>query len=35
LGDVADVVPVVRFLLGDEGAYITGQTITVDGGITC
>ncbi|WP_298370019.1 SDR family NAD(P)-dependent oxidoreductase [Azospirillum sp.] len=35
LGDVADVVPVVRFLLGDEGAYVTGQTITVDGGITC
>lgn len=35
LGEVADVVPVVRFLLGDGGAYITGQTITVDGGITC
>lgn len=35
LGDVADVVPVVRFLLGDGGAYITGQTVTVDGGITC
>ncbi|MFD1627100.1 SDR family NAD(P)-dependent oxidoreductase [Azospirillum griseum] len=35
LGEVADVVPVVRFLLGDGGAFITGQTITVDGGITC
>ncbi len=35
LGEVADVVPVVRFLLGEGGAFITGQTITVDGGITC
>ncbi|MBP2315845.1 SDR family NAD(P)-dependent oxidoreductase [Azospirillum soli] len=35
LGDVADVVPVVRFLLGDGGAFVTGQTIVVDGGITC
>ncbi len=35
LGEVADVVPVVRFLLADGGAFITGQTITVDGGITC
>lgn len=35
LGDSADVVPVVRFLLGDGGAFVTGQTIVVDGGITC
>lgn len=35
LGEVADVVPVVRFLLGDGGAYVTGQTLTVDGGISC
>ncbi|MBP2299089.1 SDR family NAD(P)-dependent oxidoreductase [Azospirillum picis] len=35
LGTAADVVPVVRFLLGGGGAFITGQTITVDGGITC
>ena len=35
LGDVADVVPVVRFLLGEGGAFVTGQTIVVDGGITC
>lgn len=34
LGTAADVVPVVRFLLGDAGAFITGQVITVDGGIT-
>lgn len=35
LGEVADILPVVRFLLGEGGGYITGQTITVDGGITC
>lgn len=35
LGTAADVVPPVRFLLGDGGAFITGQTLTVDGGITC
>ncbi|PWC33943.1 SDR family NAD(P)-dependent oxidoreductase [Azospirillum sp. TSO35-2] len=35
LGTAADVVPVVRFLLGDGGGFITGQTVTVDGGITC
>jgi 3-oxoacyl-[acyl-carrier protein] reductase len=35
LGGVEDVVPVVRFLLSDGGAFITGQTIVVDGGITC
>lgn len=35
LGAAADVVPVVRFLLGGGGGFVTGQTITVDGGITC
>lgn len=35
LGEVADVVPMVRFLLGDGADYITGQTFTVDGGISC
>lgn len=34
LGTVEDVVPVVRFLLGDGSAFVTGQTIVVDGGIT-
>lgn len=34
LGEVADVVPVVRFLLGDGAGFVTGQTIVVDGGIT-
>jgi 3-oxoacyl-[acyl-carrier protein] reductase len=35
LGRVEDVVPVVRFLLGDGAAFVTGQTLVVDGGITC
>lgn len=33
LGRVDDVTPAVRFLLGDEAGFITGQTLTVDGGI--
>lgn len=35
LGSVADVTPLVSFLLSDEASFITGQTIVVDGGITC
>lgn len=35
LGDVADVVPLVKFLLSDGAAFITGQTLVVDGGISC
>jgi 3-oxoacyl-[acyl-carrier protein] reductase len=35
LGEVADVVPMVRFLLSDEADFITGQTVVVDGGISC
>jgi 3-oxoacyl-[acyl-carrier protein] reductase len=35
LGDVADVVPVVRFLLSSEGRFITGQCLVVDGGASC
>lgn len=30
-----DVVGLIMFLLSEEAAFITGQTITVDGGITC
>lgn len=35
LGIAADIVPALLFLLGDGGAFITGQTLTIDGGITC
>lgn len=34
LGTADDVVPVVQFLLSDAARFITGQVITVDGGIT-
>jgi 3-oxoacyl-[acyl-carrier protein] reductase len=33
-GTVADVANVVAFLASDEAEYITGQTISVDGGMT-
>jgi 3-oxoacyl-[acyl-carrier protein] reductase len=35
LGTVADVVPALRFLLSDGAGFVTGQTLTIDGGITC
>jgi 3-oxoacyl-[acyl-carrier protein] reductase len=35
LGEVDDVAPVVRFLASPAGGFITGQTIVIDGGITC
>jgi 3-oxoacyl-[acyl-carrier protein] reductase len=35
LGECADVLPVVRFLLSEGAQFITGQTIVVDGGICC
>jgi 3-oxoacyl-[acyl-carrier protein] reductase len=34
LGTTADITPMALFLLSDEAAFITGQTITIDGGIT-
>lgn len=34
LGSPADIAAVVAFLASDDAAYITGQTITVDGGLT-
>jgi 3-oxoacyl-[acyl-carrier protein] reductase len=34
LGSPADVVGPVKFLLSDESAFITGQVLVVDGGIT-
>jgi 3-oxoacyl-[acyl-carrier protein] reductase len=35
LGDCDDVLPVVRFLMSENARYITGQTLVVDGGISC
>jgi 3-oxoacyl-[acyl-carrier protein] reductase len=34
LGTPADVAPAIVFLCSEEAAYITGQTLTVDGGLT-
>lgn len=33
LGQVQDIVPMLRFLLSQDAAFITGQIITIDGGI--
>jgi 3-oxoacyl-[acyl-carrier protein] reductase len=35
LGEPGDVLELAKFLLSDGAAFITGQTILVDGGITC
>jgi len=35
LGDPADVLPAVRFLLSEGGGFVTGQTMVIDGGISC
>ena len=35
LGTVTDVVGAIRFLLGPDADFITGQTLVVDGGLTC
>ncbi len=35
LGRVSEIANLVLFLLGDEASFITGQTITADGGLTC
>jgi 3-oxoacyl-[acyl-carrier protein] reductase len=34
LGTPADIAPLVVFLCSDSASYVTGQTITVDGGLT-
>ena len=33
LGEPADVARVVRFLVSDEAAFVTGQVLGVDGGL--
>jgi len=35
LGKVDDVVGTIKFLLSPDARFITGQTIVIDGGITC
>jgi 3-oxoacyl-[acyl-carrier protein] reductase len=35
LASEEDVTALVRFLLSDGAAMITGQTILVDGGVSC
>jgi 3-oxoacyl-[acyl-carrier protein] reductase len=33
LGEPADVAKVIRFLVSDESAFVTGQVLGVDGGL--
>jgi 3-oxoacyl-[acyl-carrier protein] reductase len=35
LGRIADMVSAVRFLISPDAGFITGQTLVVDGGLTC
>jgi 3-oxoacyl-[acyl-carrier protein] reductase len=35
LGEVSDTTGLLKFLLSDEAAFLTGQVILVDGGISC
>lgn len=34
LGDPSDIAGAVAFLAGDDASWITGQTVTIDGGLT-
>jgi glucose 1-dehydrogenase len=33
VGETSDIAKVVRFLASDDSAWITGETISVDGGL--
>lgn len=35
LGNAKEIASLALFLLGDEASFITGQSITADGGLTC
>jgi len=35
LGTPQDIAPMVRFLLSDAASWMTGQVVTIDGGLTC
>jgi 2-hydroxycyclohexanecarboxyl-CoA dehydrogenase len=34
VGQPADIAPVVAFLASDDAGYVTGQTLSVSGGLT-
>lgn len=35
LGETDDMTGLVRFLLSPESSFMTGQTMAIDGGLTC
>lgn len=35
IGTAKDAAPVVLFFASDDSCYVTGQTLTMDGGLTC
>lgn len=35
LGRIEDIIPAFSFLISPETAFVTGQTIVIDGGLTC